>query len=119
GRGMSREIFGADVEFTPDPSHRSGPYVVLLPLRGADAGLNERVRRELRLLARLSGSRLGFRIPNCEGAYPVSGGLALVRRFVRRVTGPRHTCRLRSPVRSRTATCWARTSCSTLATHRQ
>src|SRR5947208_15800145 len=25
GRGMSREIFGADVQLTPDPSHRSGP----------------------------------------------------------------------------------------------
>src|SRR2546425_774389 len=81
GRGMSREIFGADVQVTPDPSHRSGLYVVLLQLRGADADLNARVRSELRLLACLSGTEPAFRVPECAGAYPVRGRLALVRRY--------------------------------------
>ncbi len=82
GHGISRDVFAAEVELTPDPCHRSGPCVVLLPPHGANAGSHERVRRELRLLARLADSKLAFRLPNCAGAYPVSGGLALVQRFL-------------------------------------
>src|SRR5436190_10152373 len=83
--GMSREIFAAEVDLTPDRARRSGPYVVLLPRPDSERDLDQRVRKELRLLARLSSTRPPFGIPECVGAYPVSGRLALVRRFVRGV----------------------------------
>jgi hypothetical protein len=82
-QGLSRDIFAAQVDFTPDPGRRSGPYVVLLPRSDADDGLDVRTRMELRLLGRLSQLTLPFRVPTIVGAYPDSGRMALVREFVR------------------------------------
>src|SRR5439155_425808 len=65
-----------------DPRDRSGPYVVLLPREDADGELDDRTRRELRLLGRVSRLPLPFRVPAVVGAYPESGHMALVRRFV-------------------------------------
>ena len=81
-RGLSRDIFAAEVDLEPDPSHRSGSYVVLLPRTDADDGLDGRGRKELRLLGHLSRLDLPFRVPAFVGGYPESGQLALVRRFV-------------------------------------
>lgn len=80
--GLSRDIFAAQVDFTPDPDRRSGPFVVLLPQSDADDGLDVRTRKELRLLGRLSQLTLPFRVPTVVGAYPDSGRMALVREFV-------------------------------------
>ena len=82
GQGLSRDIYAAAVELTPDPGDRSGPYVVLLPREDADGELDARTRRELRLLGRVSRLPLPFRVPAVVGAYPESGHMALVRRFV-------------------------------------
>jgi len=82
GQGLSRDIYAAEAELTPDSGAGSGPYVVLLPRHDADDELDDRTRRELRLLGRLSHLPLPFRVPAVVGAYPESGHLALVRRFV-------------------------------------
>lgn len=82
GHGLSRDIFAAEVELTPDPRRRSGAFVVLLPRRDADPALDVRTRRELRLLGKLHGQQLPFRVAEVVGAYPESGRLALVRRLL-------------------------------------
>lgn len=81
--GLSRDIFAAEVELSPDRDHRSGPYVVLLPRPDADDQLDDRARKELRLCGRLSHLTLPFRVPAVVGLYPESGHMALVRGFVR------------------------------------
>ena len=81
-QGLSRDVFAAHVDLTPDPGRRSGPYVVLLPRSDADDDLDIRTRKELRLLGRLSQLTLPFRVPTVVGAYPDSGRIALVREFV-------------------------------------
>jgi hypothetical protein len=85
--GLSRDIFAAEVELTPDRSCDSGPYVVLLPRRGADDHLDDRAQRELRLLGRLSHLTLPFSVPAepppprpescCVRSMPVLGDLAV------------------------------------------
>jgi hypothetical protein len=82
GRGLSRDIFAAEVMLRPDPGGRSGDFVVLPPRRDADPEVDVRARKELRLLGRLDQQKLPFRVPHVVGAYPVSGRLALVRRFL-------------------------------------
>ncbi len=78
GDGLSREIFAAEVELADG---RCDPYVVALPRRDADPELDERTRRELRLVAKLRGRRFPFRLPVLIGAFPDGDRLALVRRY--------------------------------------
>jgi aminoglycoside phosphotransferase (APT) family kinase protein len=80
GDGLSRDIFAAEVEFS---NRTSDSYVIALPRRDADATLDERTKRELRLVARLRGRSFPFRLPENIGAFPDGDQLALVRRFVR------------------------------------
>ena len=54
GRGLSRDIFAAEVEVAPDPGSLSGPYAVLLPRGDAIAGLDARTRREAEVLEHVS-----------------------------------------------------------------
>lgn len=82
GQGLSRDVFAANAEVYPDPDALSGPYVVLLPTRGADERLDERTEREARLLDRLAKLSLPFRVPRVLGAWPDAGRLALVRSFL-------------------------------------
>lgn len=82
GQGLSRDIFAADVRLVPDPGGRSGDYLVQLPREDADSELDVRTRKELRLLGRIQELDLPFRVPEVVGAYPESGRLALVRRFL-------------------------------------
>jgi len=82
GQGLSRDIFAAEVVLRPDPGGRSGDFVVLVPRRNADPELDVRTRKELRLLGRLDQQKLAFRVPEVVGAYPESGRLVLVRRFL-------------------------------------
>ena len=82
GDGLSREIFGAEVELADGSVEQ---YVVALPRRDADPGLDDRTRRELRLLARLRQRAFPFRIPEMLGAMRDGDRLALVRRYARGV----------------------------------
>lgn len=79
GDGLSRDIFAAEVEFVDGGCE----YVVALPRADAEPGLDERTRRELRLIARLRTRSFPFRVPEMIGAFPDEDRLALVRRFVR------------------------------------
>ena len=85
GQGLSRDVFGAAVEVSPDPSGLSGAYVVLLPTRDAAPDLDTRAQREIRLLQRLSKYDLPFCIPRVLGAWPESGHLVVVRSFLQGV----------------------------------
>ena len=78
GDGLSRDIFAAEVGLADG---RCDTYVVALPRPGAEAALDERTSRELRLMARLRGRRFPFRVPEMIGAFPDGDRLALVRRF--------------------------------------
>ena len=80
GDGLSRDIFAAEVELVDG---RCDTYVVALPRRDAEPALDDRTRRELRLVARLRERELPFRVPEMIGAFPDGDRLALVRRFVR------------------------------------
>ena len=80
GEGVSRDIFAAEVELTDG---RCEAYVVALPRKDAEPDLDERTRRELRLIARLRTRSFPFRLPEMVGAFPDGHRLALVRRFVR------------------------------------
>jgi aminoglycoside phosphotransferase (APT) family kinase protein len=82
GQGLSRDVFAAAVEVSPDPGALSGPYAVLLPTRGADPSLDERTEREFRLLDRLAQLTLPLRVPRAMGVWPDQGRLALVRGFL-------------------------------------
>jgi aminoglycoside phosphotransferase (APT) family kinase protein len=82
GQGLSRDVFAAPVELSPDPGALSGPYAVLLPVRRVDDGFDERTKREARLLERLAKLSLPFRVPIVLGAWRDAGYLALVRSFL-------------------------------------
>lgn len=83
GEGLSRELFAAEVDVRRDESIRTDAYVVALPGRDADAGLDERTYKELRLLGWLARQSLPFRVPEVIGAYPLAGRRALVYRYLR------------------------------------
>jgi len=78
GAGCSRDIFAAEVAFADG---RCDAYVVALPRRGAEAALDDRTSRELRLIAKLRARSWPFRLPEMVGAFPDGDRLALVRRF--------------------------------------
>ena len=82
GQGLSRDIFAAEVVLRSERGGSSGHFAVLLPRPDADAELDARTRKELRLLERLGKQTLPFRVPEVVGAYPESGHLALVRQFL-------------------------------------
>jgi len=83
GQGLSRDVFAADVEVSPDPVALSGPYAVLLPTPGADERVSERAEREARLLHRLAELSLPLRVPRVLGVWPDDEGrLALVRQYL-------------------------------------
>lgn len=82
GEGLSRDVFAARIDLSPDPGQRSGGYVVLVPRRHADRELGERTDREALLLARLARLRPPFRIPDVVGVVADGAHRLLVRRFV-------------------------------------
>ncbi len=83
GSGISREIYAAEVEVTPDSRGQSGLFAVLLPGRDADPDLDARTRKELDLLGRVRAVGFPFHIPRAIGVCKAAGGLAFVREFVR------------------------------------
>jgi aminoglycoside phosphotransferase (APT) family kinase protein len=83
GEGLSREVFGAEVDIHSQGHTRTDAYVVALPGRDADAELDERMYKELRLLGWLARQSLPFRVPEVIGAYPLAGRRALVCRYIR------------------------------------
>src|SRR5262249_42900234 len=83
GEGLAREVYAAQVEFSPDSERRSGVYVVLLPQAGwPDPDLNKRTRHQARVLEALRGQLLPFRIPEVIGAVQTDLGLALIQRYL-------------------------------------
>lgn len=67
GDGLSREIFASEVEFV---DRRREAYVVALPRVDAEPGLDDRTRRELRLIARLRTRSLGCREARLDPRRP-------------------------------------------------
>lgn len=76
GEGLSRDVFAAEVEISPDPERLSGAYAALIPRRGAEAAVSKRAAREALLLRRLATTPLPFRIP--RRAWPVRDGADVV-----------------------------------------
>lgn len=76
--GLSREIFGAEVEFADG---RTEAYVVALPSADADPELRARTLRERALLARLRNYSFPFRLPEVIGVSPEGEHVALVRAY--------------------------------------
>jgi aminoglycoside phosphotransferase (APT) family kinase protein len=79
---LSRDLFGAHLDVTPDPDNLSGSYVALLPRRDAVPGLEARTRREAALLQRLSGLAFPFHIPRVLGVVAEGSHSVLVREFL-------------------------------------
>ncbi len=83
GSGLSRDVFAAEVEIVTSSRRETADIAVLLPRRGCDPGIDERARRESRLLVDLAPLDLPFRVPGAFGVYPDAGHLAMVRSFER------------------------------------
>ena len=82
GDGLSRVVFGAHVDVSPDPGGLSGEYVALLPKRDSHREDHARWVRETRVLRQLCGEELPFRVPEPVGVFPDRLGPALVRRYL-------------------------------------
>jgi len=82
GRGLSRDLFAAEVNVSPDLHDLSGVYVVPLPRRDAILGFDARTRREAVLLERLGAFKLPFRVPRLIGVIPEAGRPVMVREFL-------------------------------------
>ncbi len=80
GQGLSRQAYVAPVVVEPDPRHLSGSYVVSLPGRdaAADAGFDQRIRREMGILTVLGKLGLPLRLARAIGALRESGRLAMI-----------------------------------------
>lgn len=70
GDGLSRRVYAAHVDLSPDPAHLSGPWAVLLPDR--QATLEDRLRwvREVAVLGQLARQPLST---STSSALPRSG----------------------------------------------
>jgi aminoglycoside phosphotransferase (APT) family kinase protein len=82
GSGLSRDLFGAHLDVTPDPDNLSGSYVAMLPRRDAVPGLEARTHREAALLQRLVELALPFRVPHVLGIVAEGSHSVLVREFL-------------------------------------
>lgn len=85
GHGLSRDIFAAEIAVATCSKRDVSEVAVLLPRRGCDPDIDERTRKEARLLGDLRTMGLPFRVPRVFGVYPDAGHLALVRGFERGV----------------------------------
>jgi aminoglycoside phosphotransferase (APT) family kinase protein len=82
GEGLSRDVFAANIEVSPDPSGLSGAYAVLLPARNPDPDLDARTRRETHVLEWLASQTLPCRLPHVLGTGVEAGHLVVVRGFL-------------------------------------
>src|SRR5437867_9530436 len=96
GDGLSRVVFGAHVDVSPDPGGLSGEYVALLPNRDSRPEVHARWVREARVLHQLSGEELPFRAPEPVGVFPDRLGPALVRRYLQGVPADLRAGRMQS-----------------------
>jgi aminoglycoside phosphotransferase (APT) family kinase protein len=85
GHGLSRDVFAAEVDIATSSGRAVDEIAVLLPRRGCDAAIDERTRKEARLLVDLATMDLPFRVPRGFGVCPDIGHPALVRSFERGV----------------------------------
>ena len=85
GGGLSRETYAAEVEIATGAKRHVAEIAALLPRRGCDPGLDDRTRKETRLLGELARSSLPFRVPRVFGVARDGDHLALVRSYERGV----------------------------------
>jgi aminoglycoside phosphotransferase (APT) family kinase protein len=85
GNGLSRDIFAAEVEIATSSGREVAEIAVLLPRHGCDPAIDERTRKEARLLVDLATMDLPFRVPRTFGVCADVDHLALVRSFERGV----------------------------------
>jgi aminoglycoside phosphotransferase (APT) family kinase protein len=79
---MSRDLFAAEVNVSPDSENLSGSFVVPLPRRDAIPGVDARTQKEAVLLERLGALKLPFRVPRLIGVVPEAGRPVIVREFL-------------------------------------
>jgi len=82
GRGLSREVYAAHVDLSPDADGCRGVWAVLLPGRGATPRDCRRWVREVAVLGQLAREKLPFRVPEPLGVFREEGRPALIRRFL-------------------------------------
>ena len=82
GDGLSRRVYAARVELTPDPDRLSGAWAVLLTDHRATPEDCRRWVREVPLLGQIAREQLPFRVPAPLGAFPDGDGPAIIRRFI-------------------------------------
>ncbi len=82
GRGLSRDLFAAEVSVSPDLENLSGVFVVPLPRWDAIPGLDARAQREAVMLERLGALKLPFRVPRLIGVVSEAGRPVMVREFL-------------------------------------
>ena len=82
GDGMSREVFAARVDLSPDPNHLSGVWAVLLPGNQTTAEDCCRWVREVWTLGQLARLQLPFRVPAALGAFPEGDHPVAIRQFI-------------------------------------
>jgi aminoglycoside phosphotransferase (APT) family kinase protein len=82
GEGLSRDVFAAEVEIQVGGRRERRVWAALIPRPDAPGDLDDRVRREAALLARLAGIGLPFRVPGAVAIVDGDDGLVLVREFV-------------------------------------
>lgn len=83
GHGLSRDAFAAEVEITSHSTREVAEIAVLLPRRGCDPAIDERTRKEARLLHDLAGVGFPFDWEYAQLGDPAYD-LAIVTRGVRR-----------------------------------
>lgn len=82
GEGLSRKVYAAQVDLSPDPDNLSGAWAVLLPDGKATPEDCRRWVGEVVVLGQLARERLPFRVPAPLGAFPEEGRPAIIRRFL-------------------------------------
>jgi aminoglycoside phosphotransferase (APT) family kinase protein len=112
GSGLSRDIFAAEVEIATSSRREEIEIAVLLPRRGCDDAVGERMRMEARLLVDLAALDLPFRVPRAFGVCIEAGHTALVRSYERGVE-----LDLRAGRQTRVRP-WETVACIAAATHR-
>jgi len=82
GEGLSRRVYAAHVDLSPDPDNLTGTWAVLLPDRRATQEDCRRWVREVAVLGQLAREQLPFRVPDTLGAFPDGDRPAIIRRFI-------------------------------------
>lgn len=96
GDGLSRKVYAAHVDLSPDPDHLSDVWAVLLPDRRTTPDDCRRWVREVWTLGQLARMQLPFRVPAALGAFPEGDHPAAIRRFIEGIPVDLRAGRMRS-----------------------